>query len=176
MTPLKRIGRGDRHELLPYQTAHRNFATEPVRLLIQCPVPLVVPPGWNHFYGLPDFGPNSATEDIPLSVGRGRRFPDSPCRHDAGLGGCAQLVEVAMGRKLGCSRGRSSICQPEAASHGGIYGSCCPAPFRALGFVYFRRIRLVGVIGSAAEFVFLPLLGSLAWGFYVWLHTRPIRR
>ena len=45
--------------------------------------------------------------------------------------------------------------------------------FGLWGFVYFRDIGLVGVLESIAAFVLLPLLGSLAWGFYVWLVARP---
>jgi hypothetical protein len=45
--------------------------------------------------------------------------------------------------------------------------------FGLWGFVYFRDVRLVGVLETVAEAVLLPLLGSLAWGFYVWLLARP---
>jgi hypothetical protein len=39
--------------------------------------------------------------------------------------------------------------------------------------VYFPGLRLTGFSESFTEFVLLPLFGSLAWGFYVWLHARP---
>ena len=41
--------------------------------------------------------------------------------------------------------------------------------FGLWGFVYFRDVQLKGVLESAAELVLLPLLGSLAWGIYIWL-------
>jgi len=44
--------------------------------------------------------------------------------------------------------------------------------FGLWGFVYFRDVRLVGVLDSAAEAVLLPFLATLAWGSYVWLAAR----
>jgi hypothetical protein len=45
--------------------------------------------------------------------------------------------------------------------------------FGLWAFVYFGNVRLAGVLESVAEFVLLPLLGSLAWGLYFWLLPRP---
>lgn len=45
--------------------------------------------------------------------------------------------------------------------------------FGLWGFVYFRNVGLVGVIDTVVEMVFLPLVGSLVWGLYVWLVAQP---
>jgi hypothetical protein len=47
--------------------------------------------------------------------------------------------------------------------------------FGLWSFVYFRNVRLVGVIETIAEWVLLPLFGTLAWASYVWLLPRPTR-
>lgn len=47
--------------------------------------------------------------------------------------------------------------------------------FGLWSFVYFRNVRLVGVIEGVAAWVLLPLFGSLAWAFHVWLLPRPVR-
>jgi hypothetical protein len=45
--------------------------------------------------------------------------------------------------------------------------------FGLWSFVYFRNIHWSEYWNWAAEAVLLPLLGSLAWSFYVWLLARP---
>jgi len=47
--------------------------------------------------------------------------------------------------------------------------------FGLWSFVYFRGVRLVGVVETIAELVLLPLFGTLAWASYVWLLPRPTR-
>jgi hypothetical protein len=45
--------------------------------------------------------------------------------------------------------------------------------FGLWGFVYFRDVHWWDYWRWGAEAVLLPLLGSLAWGFYLWLLPRP---
>jgi len=45
--------------------------------------------------------------------------------------------------------------------------------FGLWAFLYFRDIHWWEYWNWAAEALLLPLLGSLVWGFYVWLPARP---
>lgn len=47
--------------------------------------------------------------------------------------------------------------------------------FGLWGFVYFRNVGLVGYFETLAEWVLLPLFGTLAWASYIWLLPRPAR-
>ena|ERR1017187_2134769 len=47
--------------------------------------------------------------------------------------------------------------------------------FGLWSFVYFRNVGLAGYSETVAEWVLLPLFGTLAWASYVWLLPRPTR-
>jgi len=54
-----------------------------------------------------------------------------------------------------------------------LLAAAVPLHFGLWAFVYFRNIHWWEYWNWAAEVVLLPLLGTLAWGFYVWLLARP---